>query len=436
MGDIMKNGNRATCVVVLGVLLLGTSCAHAQDWPQWRGLNRDAKVTGFNAPATWPKELTQKWKVQVSDGVATPALVGDKLYVFSRVGGDEILRCLDADSGKEIWQDKYASEPAERPAQSFPGPRCSPTVVDGKVVTLGVRGTISCLDAAGGKVLWRKDEFKGWPSFYTSSSPLVVDGLCIAELGGGQGAIVAYDLAGGDQKWKWTGDGTAYASPVLLTVDGTKAIIAEMQKSIVGIGLVDGKLLWQIPFQVRYNACTPIVDGQTVIYSGAGKGTTAVKIEKQGDKFEAKQLWSNQDADVQFNSPVVKDGLLFGITPRDEFFCMNMQDGKVAWKAPAAQAPRGGQPGGSGQAGGKGKGRGGRGGGMGGGGYGSIVDAGSVLIALTPSSQLIVFQPSDKAYTELARIKVADTKTYAYPVVSGSRIFIKDQDSVKLLTIP
>ena len=106
-------------------------------------------------------------------------------------------------------------------------------MADGKVVTLGVRGVLSCFDAATGKKLWRKDDFNNWPMFFTSSSPLVVDGLCIAQLGGRSGgAIVAYDLATGEQKWKWTGDGPAYASPVLMTVGDTKLVVAETERKM------------------------------------------------------------------------------------------------------------------------------------------------------------------------------------------------------------
>jgi outer membrane protein assembly factor BamB len=111
------------------------------------------ETTGFKAPQTWPKELGQKWKVTVGNGVATPALVGDKLYVFAREGGSEVIRCLNSGDGKELWQEKYDALPAEGPAGQFPGPRSSPTVVDGKVVTLGVRGVLSCLDEPGSK--WR-----------------------------------------------------------------------------------------------------------------------------------------------------------------------------------------------------------------------------------------------------------------------------------------
>ena len=192
----MKNAMPTTGLMVVCAVLLGANCIRAQDWPQWRGPNRDAKAAEFNAPKTWPKELTQRWKVTVGGGDATPALVGDKLYVFTREGGDEVIRCLDAATGKELWQDKYEAQPATAPAGGpHAGPRSSPTVADGKVVTLGVRGTVSCLDAASGKKLWRKDDFQGfWPMFFTSSSPIVVDGLCIVQVGGkenGRGRLLS-----------------------------------------------------------------------------------------------------------------------------------------------------------------------------------------------------------------------------------------------------
>src|SRR6266496_899232 len=155
----MKHSNR-TMGLVLGWMAVTTaSCALAQDWPQWRGPNRDAKAAGFNPPKAWPKELTQKWKVTVGEGVATPALAGDKLYVFSREEGNEVTRCLDAATGKEVWQENYESLGATGPASGFSGPRSSPTVAGGKVVTLGVRGMLSCLDAATGKKVWRKNDY-------------------------------------------------------------------------------------------------------------------------------------------------------------------------------------------------------------------------------------------------------------------------------------
>jgi outer membrane protein assembly factor BamB len=408
----MRHSNRTVIVLLSCITATLGSALVAQDWPQWRGANRDAKVTGFNAPATWPKELAQKWKTTVGSGDATPALVGDKLYVFSRQDTDEIIRCLDAASGKELWQDKYAADAVTGPDSRHDGPRSSPAVVGGKVVTLGVCGTVSCLDAATGKMIWRKTDFPGaWPRFHTATSPIIVDGLCITQLGKeNDGGVVAYDLGSGEQKWKWNEEGPGYASPVLLTVGDTKMVVTETAKSIVGIAAADGKLLWQSPYApqgMAQNAATPIVDGQTLIFCGQGRGARAVKIEKQGDTFSAKELWSNSENSVQFNTPVLKNGLVFGLSQRGNFFCLSAETGKTAWVDPT----------------------GGRGG------FGSIVDAGPVLLALTSKSQLTAFEPSEKQYNELANLKVSEKQTYAYPVLAGNRLFVKDQDSVTLLAI-
>jgi outer membrane protein assembly factor BamB len=408
----MAGMSRLMGAVAGSVVLVGATFVFAQDWPQWRGANRDGKVSGFTAPETWPKALSEKWKTTVGLGDATPALVGDKLYVFTRQGEDEVLLCLGAADGKELWQDKYAADPVTGPAaRQHAGPRSSPVVADGKVVTLGATGVVSCVDAATGKSLWRNKDFKGVPRFFTSTSPIVVDGMAIVQLDGPvDGITVAFDLATGNPKWKSPGEAPSYASPVLMTVDGTKQIVTLTDKSVVGIGVSDGKLLWHIPFaaqRMAYNAATPIVEGQTVIFAGQGRGTKAVKVEKQGDGFVAKELWSNDQLAPQFNSPVLKDGLLFGMTNRGNFYCIHAETGKTAWLDKT------------------GHGR----------GFGAILDAGSVLLALPATSELIVFKPDAAQYAELAKIKVSDTPTYAHPVVEGKRIFVKDQDAVTMWMI-
>jgi outer membrane protein assembly factor BamB len=146
-------------LTVAGLLLsISLSTGIAQDWPQFQGANRDDKVTGFKAPPAWPQQLNQTWKVSVGLGDATPALVNDKLYVFTRLGDNEVLQCLDASTGKQIWQTPgYPAVLPTGPAASHPGPRSSPAVAEGKIVTVGVGGDIACFDAATGKQLWRNE---------------------------------------------------------------------------------------------------------------------------------------------------------------------------------------------------------------------------------------------------------------------------------------
>jgi outer membrane protein assembly factor BamB len=378
----MRKAKLLPLMTAVWALLLGTGGLRAQDWPQWRGPDRDGRVTGFFQPKSWPKDLALKWKVSVGEGVTTPALVGERLYVFGRQDGQEVTRCLDAATGKELWKDQYAAQGATGAAAGFSGPRSSPTVV--------------------------------------------VDGLCVAQFGKEtNGGIVAYDVTTGEVKWKWTGDGPAYASPVLLSVGGTKLVVAQTESKMVAVTATDGKLVWEAPFATTgrsYNAATPIVSGQTIIYTGGGRGVRAVRLVKEDGGMVAEELWHNRDKSVQFNTPVLKEGFLYGLSQDNELFCLDAETGKTDWSAPIAAA-RGDAAAGGGR----------RGGGRGG--YGSIVDAGSVLFALTPGSELVGFSPDSKSYNELARIKVADTPTYAYPIVAGNRVFVGDRDALSLLTI-
>jgi outer membrane protein assembly factor BamB len=401
------NNAKTTAGLLLGCfLLLGAKSAWAQDWPQWRGPNRDNKVTGFTEPKTWPKELTKKWSTKVGVGDASPILVGDKVYVFTREGGDEVIRCLDAEKGMEVWNQKYKADPAKVPMGGHTGPRSSPVVADGKVVAFGVQGMISCWDAATGKPLWQHDT-KEHPQFYTGASPIVVDGKVIVHIGGSnKGTVVAYDLASGEEKWKWTGDGAAYASPVVLTVDKSQQFVTQTAKGVVAIDVADGKLLWQAGDAARYHSVSPVVDGQTVYYGGENAGTIAAKIEKKDDKFVTTELWKKSTGPGKYNTPMLKDGLLYGITDAGKFYCMKAENGEVVWTDNARHGDCGG-----------------------------IFDAGAVLIALTSDKQLIVFKPGEKEFKEIAKYKVANTPTWALPIIAGNRVFVKDEDSVILWTI-
>ena len=234
--------------MISGLLLTGSLICQAQDWPEWRGVNREGRAAGFRAPAEWPQQLNQSWKVTVGLGDATPALVKDRLYLFTKIGDDEVLQCLDASSGRQIWKSSpYPSVAVTGPASSHPGPRSSPALSGGRVVTVGVAGDVACFDAASGKLLWRNEDYKGAvPQFYTGISPLISDGVCYVNLGGPQtGQVVAFDLATGAVKWKTAGEGPTYGSPVLISIDGSKQILFQSQTKLMSLDIKDGKLLWE-----------------------------------------------------------------------------------------------------------------------------------------------------------------------------------------------
>lgn len=319
-----------------------------------------------------------------------------------------MITCLNLSDGKIIWSSRYPAQSVTGPAASHPGPRSSPAVASGKVITLGVGGVLTCYDAQSGKEIWKKEEFpKVVPQFFTAMSPLIEDNLCVVHLGGkGNGAVIAYDLNSGNQKWRWDGDGPAYSSPVIATIAGVKKVIVLTEKNLVGLSFADGKLLWQTPATTVGRSCnapTPIVEGQTIFFTGQGKGMFAIKVEKSGDGFDVKELWSNSEIGCEFNTPVLKGGFLYGLSNRGNLFCLDARTGKTMW-IDTAKLDR----------------------------FGSVLDAGTVLIALPPNGELIVFKPNEKQFEQVAKIKVAESQTYAHPVLIRNKIIVKDRDSVAL----
>lgn len=408
----MKKTNRFFVALVGFMTFVFITSAFAQDWPQWRGANRDGKVSGFEVPKIWPSELTPQWKVTVGLGDASPILADGKVYSFTRLADSEVIMCLDVATGKELWQNKYAAVAITGPDSSqHPGPRSTPAIGEGRIVTLGIGGVLSCLDAKTGNMIWRNEEFtKDLPGFFTSLSPLIIQGMCVVHLGGKEvGQIIAFDLKTGKQKWQTVSDGPSYASPLMMTVKGKKQIVELTAKNLIGIDPENGKLLWQfsVPVENRfYNSASPVIDGQTVIITGQGQGTKAVKIQKQGDTFVAQEVWKNAELGTKWNTPVLKDGFLYGLSDGRKLFCMNVSTGQTAWIDTKLHND-----------------------------FGTIVDAGSVLIALPQTSNLVVYKPDEKAYTEIATIKVAESPTYSYPILSNNRIVVKDKESLVMMVV-
>ena len=397
--------------LIITLIIFNSTSSFSQDWPQWRGLNRDCKVTGFTAPVTWSAELKQEWKVTVGFGDATPVLVGNKIYLNTRQGDNEAILCLDAASGKELWKNQYPSIAVTGPAGSHPGPRSTPAVLNGKVVTFGASAILSCLDANTGKVLWRRENPSyDVPQFFTGMSPLLVDNLCIAHVGKkDNGEILALNLNTGVEKWKWSGDGPAYASPSIMTIDGKKHLIVQTEKNLMALNLTDGKVLWQIatPVQQRfYNCVSPYIDGQTIYYTGQGTGIKAVKVEKAGNDYVTKELWSNTEVGAKWNTPVLKSGFLFGFSDQKRIYCVNAATGQTAWIDNAVNSD-----------------------------FATLVDCGSVLIGLPSTANLIVFKPESSAYSEISKYKVSETAIYSFPVIAGKSIYIKDAETLMLYRI-
>jgi len=183
-------------------------------------------------------------------------------------------------------------------------------------------------------------------------------------------------------------------------------LIAQTDKNLIGLSLADGKELWKIatPAQrMAQNAVSPVADGGTIYYSGQGNGTRAIAIEKQGDGYSTKDLWTNKEVSSTFSTPVLKEGLLFGLSDKGNFYCIDSKSGKTLWTSSDKHGERG---------------------------FGSVVDAGSVLVGMTSKGEMVIFKPSEKGYEAAATYKASDALVYGGPVIAGDRIFVQDQQGV------
>jgi outer membrane protein assembly factor BamB len=234
--------------------------------------------------------------------------------------------------------------------------------------------------------------------------------MCILHIGkNDDGQVMAYDLNSGNEKWKWTGEGPSYSSPSVMTIDGKKLLIVITEKNIMALGLSDGKQLWQIatPVQQRYYNCvSPYIDGQTIYLTGQGTGTKAIKVEKSGNDYITKELWSNAEVGAKWNTPILKDGFLYGFTDQKRIYCLNAATGQTAWIDNAINSD-----------------------------FSTIIDCGSVIVGLTSTCNLLVLKPDNKACTEVVKYKVSDTSIYGYPVISGNIIYIKDTENLMMFKL-
>jgi len=390
------------CLAVL------VAAAWAEDWPQWRGPHRDGVATGFVEPKAWPEKLQLKWKVEVGEGHSSPVVADSRIYIHTRQSEREALSCLRPEDGTPIWKQTYTAPYTVNPAAAAHGKgvKSTPVVAGGRIYTFGINGTLSCFDAKSGKPQWRK-EF-GAPDFGVAMSPVVDGGLVIAYVGNNDhGALTAFDGTTGAERWSWTGDGPAYASPIVVDLGGTRQVVTQSRSNIVGVSAETGELLWRIPFTTDYaqNIVTPVLYRDTLIFSGIGNPTIGVKLLKRGSAWATQTVWENKDLSMYMSSPVVSGDLLFGLSihKRGQLICLNPATGATLWKSEGRLADSA-----------------------------AIVSAGSVLLLLTTDADLIVFSKSDKAFEQLRKYSVAGSPTWAHPVILGHGILIKDATTLAL----
>ena len=314
-----------TVLIVFGVLVPAAS-APGEDWPNWRGPDHNgiSKETGFKTafPAGGPKIL---WKANVGTGFSSFAVAKGKAYTMGNADDKDTIYCWDAQTGQEVWKYSYQQRLGDKYYEG--GTHSTPTVSDGKVYTASKYGHLCCLDAETGKVIWEKNAANKAPTWGFASSPLIQGRLVIYNMGP---AGLALNKEDGKIVWNSGTDASGYATPVPYKHEGRDALALFGSTACVGVLAETGRELWRFGWRTQYdaNAADPIIqDDKVFISSGYGAGSAQFTI----GRGQPNQVWRNRDMRNHFNSCVLWKGYLYGFD-ESTLVCMDWEAGKVAWK--------------------------------------------------------------------------------------------------------
>ena len=388
-------------VGLAGAFLLPFS-TKGDDWPQWRGPERNgiSKETGWLAkwPAEGPKKL---WEVEVGKGYSSMSVSLGRIYTMGNVNDTDAVSCFDAETGKPLWKHEYPC-PAEDP-NGFLGTRCTPTVDGDRVYTVSREGDFFCFNEETGNVIWSKDFKKDFggvvPKWGYAGSPLIEKGWVLAEVSSPNGAsVVAFDKLTGAVVWKNGNDRAGYSSLIAFDNGGERCFAQFSTDHIIGRRMKDGSELWRLPWKTSYgvNAATPIIEGdQMFLSSGYGFGCARLKIAPTG----ATEVWRNKNMRNHANSSVLVDGNLYGYDD-SELKCLDWKTGEVRWATKAY-------------------------------GKGSLMVADGKLILYGQNGLLGIAEASPEAFKPISSFQAMGGKnTWAPPVLANGRIYVRSLDKL------
>jgi outer membrane protein assembly factor BamB len=396
--------------VLIGSAAAASAQGSTQDYPQWRGRNRDGAASGFTEPKAWPEKLTRRWKVEVGEGYATPIVVGKTVYAFTRRDGAEAITALDAATGKLIWRTDYPApyKAADAAAKHGAGPKSTPLFHNGKLYTVGISGVVSAFNATTGKLLWQKPEPSEHPYFGMAASPIGDKDMVMLHPGS-YGPLTAYDANTGAVRWAADGNGV-YASPIIVELGGVRQIVSMTNKSVISVAVADGAPLWEHPWKPggTDSAITPIVYGETIIVASQRNPVTAIKPTRRDGKWVVEVVWENKEVSLFMSNPALIGDTLFGLSEKSsgQFFGLDAKTGKTLWLGQSREASNT-----------------------------AVVKAGDLLFMLNDDAELIVARGRQTGFEPVKRYTVADSATWAQPAISGNRVFVKDVTSLTLWTL-
>jgi outer membrane protein assembly factor BamB len=411
----MSYPKSALLVVLLSLMV--APAVSAQEWTQWRGPARNGFVSEKNSPATWPEKFDRTWRVEIGEGYSSPVVAGGRVFVHSRRDPQEIVTAINLTDGKVIWEQKYEAgfKKNQYAVEMAKGPHATPLVLGNAVITLGATGMLNAWDTATGRRLWTRDfsQLIDTSKLFcgTAASPLPVTGRVVVQVGSDihGGKILGLDPATGATQWEWTGLGPGYASPVLVNLKGASQIVGLTEGSIVGLDASNGKELWSVPFPDEWheNISSPLWTGTHLIISGTRQGTHAFTLAEQNGKWQATEVWKNPDVAMYMSSPVVADGVVYAHSSKrkGQFVAFDEQTGAIRWATEGREGE-----------------------------HASLLLTPRHVVFLTNSADLIVAKRGTAAFTVERRYEVAESSTFATPVLLGSNILVRDATGLMLLT--
>ena len=394
---------------LLFVILVVLPVVHADDWPQWLGPHRNGVSAEKGLLSVFSKGGPKKlWHRDIGEGFAGVVVAGERLIVFHRVGNEEIVDCLNASTGKDVWRFAYPCTYSD-PYSKGNGPRSTPLITGDKVVTLGADGMLHCVSLDAGKKIWSRSltaDYKASLSYFgMATSPIVEEGLVLVNVGGKQAGIVAFDLNSGKEAWTATTDPMSYSSPIVTTIDGQRQAIFFTRTGPVVLEPKTGKVLYQQRFRSRndlsVNAATPLMIGDQAFFTASYEtGALLLKLKKDG----ASELWHEEELMAsQYNTSVVHDCHIYGFDGRVDsrtppsFRCIDVKSKKIKWDQPDF-------------------------------GNGSLILADGKLIALTEKGDLCLVEATPTKFHELARVTLfRGGQCRAQIALANGRLYARDQ---------
>lgn len=324
--------------LVLGWVGTDAAWGDGVDWPRYRGANLD----GISAESGWRTDWSGKqppvvWKAEVGIGASSVAVVGGRLYTMGNVDGQDVVSCLDAATGKPIWQKTYE---CPRDKRMFEGGTAATPVVDGDFVyTLSHQGHLRCYTADAGKLVWSKhykDDFGGRrPRWGFAGTPLIDGDVIYIDTGAKGASTMALNKKTGAKVWAAGNDEASYAAPMLVTLDGRRQLLLFKAEHLVSVDPANGKELWRKPWKTNYdiNAAMQIPVDDNKLFVSSGYGTGSALLEVKGNTV--REVWSQKDMANQMNTSVLLDGYIYGIdgnNNRGRLMCTRVSDGKRMWE--------------------------------------------------------------------------------------------------------